>query len=62
LAWIRAILAARSGKPITALLAEQESRLMQSAIETPRNTKALPAPDPESVWQDPPDNRRELLS
>jgi hypothetical protein len=35
---------------------------MQQAIETPRNTKALPAPDPESEWQDPPNNRRELLS
>jgi hypothetical protein len=59
---IRAILAARSGKPIASLLAEQEARLTQKAIETPRNTKALPAPDPESAWQDPPDNRRELLS
>jgi hypothetical protein len=62
LARIRAILAARSGKPIKALLAEQEARLMQRAIQTPQNSKALPAPDSESERQDPPNNRRELLS
>jgi hypothetical protein len=62
LARIRAILAARSGKSITALLAEQEARLPQQAIQTPRNNKALPAPESEAELKDPPDNRRELLS
>jgi hypothetical protein len=62
LARIRAILAVRSGKPIASLLAEQEARLSQQALQTPQNSKALPAPDSESESQDPPNNRRELLS
>jgi hypothetical protein len=62
LARIRSILAGRSGKPQPALLAEQEARLMQQAIETSRNSKALPAPDPESERQDPPIQRRERAS
>jgi hypothetical protein len=62
LARIRAILAARSGKPIDSLLAEQEARLTQGAIQEPETSRALPAPDSESERQDPPHNRRELLS
>lgn len=58
LARIRAILAARSGKPIKALLAGQEARLMQRAIQAPRNSKALPAPD----RKDQPTNRRQQLA
>jgi hypothetical protein len=60
LARIRAILAARSSKSLKALLAEQEARQTQRAIQEPENREALPAP--ESERQDPPDNRRELLS
>jgi hypothetical protein len=62
LARIRAILAARSSKPIQALLAEQEERLTQRPIQPPRNSKALPAPESDPEQQDPPNNRRELLS
>src|ERR687895_602045 len=62
LARIRAILAARSGKPIATLLAEQEARLTQKAIQTPRNNKPLPAPESEPERNDSPNNRRELLS
>jgi hypothetical protein len=62
LARIRSILAGRSGKPIASLLAEQEARLTQRPIQTPRNSKALPAPESEPERKDSPDNRRELLS
>jgi hypothetical protein len=62
LARIRGILAARSGKPMAALLSEQEARLMQRAIQDPRKSRALPAPDSESERKDLPSNRRELLS
>jgi hypothetical protein len=62
LARIRSILAARSGKPVASLLAEQEFRLTQRAIQEPENTEALPAPDSESERQDPANDRRELLS
>ena len=62
LARIRAILAARSGKPQPALLAEQEERLREKGMQAPPNRQALPAPDAESEQQDPPNNRRELLS
>jgi hypothetical protein len=59
---IRAILAARSGKPIASLLAEQEVRQTQGAIQEPRNKEALLAPESEAELKDPSDNRRELLS
>jgi hypothetical protein len=62
LARIRAILAARLGNPITSLLSEQEARLTQGVTQEPENREALPAPDAESEPNDPPDNRRELLS
>jgi hypothetical protein len=62
LARIRAILAARSGKPITSLLSEQEARLTQGVTQEPENREALPAPDAESEPNDLPDNRRERLS
>jgi hypothetical protein len=58
---IRGILAARSGKPLAALLSEQETR-RQQALQEPRTNKALPAPDPESERQDPPIQRRERAS
>jgi hypothetical protein len=62
LARIRAILAARSGKPITALLAEQEERLTQRPIQSPPDSKALPAPESEPERKDPPIQRRERAS
>jgi hypothetical protein len=58
LARIHSILAARSGKPIASLLAEQEARLTNGATQERESGAALPAPP----VQDPPNNRRELLS
>jgi hypothetical protein len=58
LARIRAILAARSGKPIASLLADQEAHRNPKALPERQSGAALPAPPS----QDPPDNRRELLS
>jgi hypothetical protein len=58
---IRGILAARSGKPLAALLSEQETR-RQQALQEPRTNKALPAPESDQERQDPPIQRRERAS
>jgi hypothetical protein len=62
LARIRAILAARSGKPIATLLAEQEERLTQRPIQSPPDSKALPAPESEPERKEPPIQRLERAS
>jgi hypothetical protein len=62
LARIRAILAARSGKPMAALLAEQEARLNHGAIQEPRKSGVLPAPEAAPERKDPPIQRRERAS
>jgi hypothetical protein len=62
LARIRSILAARSGKPIAALLAEQEARLNHGALKAPQKGRALPAPESEPERKDPPIRRRERAS
>jgi hypothetical protein len=59
LARIRSILATRSGKPLAALLSEQEARGKQ-ALQDPGTNKVLPAPHSEG--KPLPINRRELLS
>jgi hypothetical protein len=62
LARIHSIMAAGSGKPIASLLAEQEARLTQRAIQQPPNSKALPALESEPERKDPPIQRRERAS
>jgi hypothetical protein len=63
LAQIRSILAARSGKPIATLLAEQEARLTQRAIQKPETSRALPPPESETPERaDPPIQHRERAS
>jgi hypothetical protein len=62
LARIRSILAARSGKPLAALLSEQDARRQQRALQEPRNRGSLPAPESDSERKDPPIQRRERAS
>ena len=57
----RSILTARSGKPLAALLSEQETR-RQQALKEPQTNKALPAPESDSEHKDPPIQRRERAS
>jgi hypothetical protein len=59
---LRSLLRAKSGTPLAALLAEQEARRKQQALQEPGKNKPLPAPDSESARQDPPIQRRERAS
>jgi hypothetical protein len=62
LARLRSLLAAKSGTPIATLLAEQEARLSQGAIQAHRNGIPLPAPNLAPGLSDQPINRRHRLS
>jgi hypothetical protein len=55
---VRSKLAAKTGKPITTLLAEQQARLNHGALQEPQRGNGLLAPD----LTDQPITRRELLS
>jgi hypothetical protein len=58
MARLRSLLAARSGRSLEILLAEQEATSGQGTLQEPPHTGALPAPE----GKDEPINRRELLS
>jgi hypothetical protein len=59
---LRSLLRAKSGIPIATLLAEQEARCHQRALQEPRDSGSLPAPEADSERKDPPIQRRERAS
>jgi hypothetical protein len=59
---LRSILAAKSGKPIATLLAEQEALLGQSTIQEPQQRRALPTPESAPDRKAQPSDRRQRMS